>query len=175
MTSDKRPSAVFRQRLRETRRARGLTQGDVGARMREAGFPMDKAGVQRVEKGERGLSLDEAFAFADVLAAVPAQLFTPPGDERVSITDKRSVDGSAMRAWLRYGDAYIADSGDLPEELWRDRAVQKMVAAAMALVDAKRNEDKVGIQDAYLALERTLLAERDRREAVEREKSDADG
>jgi hypothetical protein len=53
--------------------------------------------------------------------------------------------------------------------------VQKMVAAAMALVDAKRNEDKVGIQDAYLALERTLLAERDRREAVEREKSDADG
>lgn len=172
MDDARRVSDVFRQRLRETRTARNLTQGELGARMREAGHPtIDKVAVLRIEKGERGLSLDEALAFASVLHAVPAQLFTPPGDELVSITENYAVDGADMRAWLRYGDALIAHSGDLPEELWQDRAVQKMAVAAIALVDAMRNDDKAGKVDAYHAIEAALGAERERREAAKREKA----
>ena len=108
-----------------------------------------------------------------VLSAVPAQLFTPPGNEDVWLTENVAVNGAGMRAWLQYGDAFVAQSGDLPEELVRDRALEAMAVYALALVDAKRNEDKAGIQDAYRALERTILAERERREAAERDKEDS--
>jgi transcriptional regulator with XRE-family HTH domain len=170
----KRVSDVFRARLFETRKARsGMSQAALAQAMGEAGYRMDKAAVTRIENGERGISLDEAFAFASVLSAVPAQLFTPPGNEDVCLTENVAVNGAGMRAWLQYGDAFVAQSGDLPEELVRDRALEAMAVYALALVDAKRNEDKAGIQDAYRALERTILAERERREAAERDKEDS--
>jgi hypothetical protein len=78
-----------------------------------------------------------------------------------------------MRAWLRYGDAFIAGSGDLPEELVEDRAMHAMAVHAQALVDAKRNGDTAGIQDAYHAMEAVLDAERERREAAELEKAES--
>ena len=172
MKDQKSVGDVFRTRLRETRIARNMSQDALAQAMRKAGYPMDKAAVLRIEKGQRGISLDEAFAFASVLYAVPAQLFTPPGDELVWLTRNMAVDGSGMRAWLRYGDAFIAHSGDLPEELWQDRAVEKMAVAAIALVDAMRNDDKAGKVDAYHAIETALHAERERREAAERGKAE---
>jgi hypothetical protein len=151
-----------------------MTQGELGARMREAGFPMDKAAVQRVEKGERGLSLDEALAFAVVLDAVPAHLFTPPGEERVALTRNfYDLDGTDMRTWLRYGKGFMFAAGDLPAELVEDRAMHAMAVHAQALVDAKRNGDSAGIQDAYHAMAAVLDAERERLEAAKREGADA--
>jgi hypothetical protein len=69
-----------------------------------------------------------------------------------------------MRAWLRYGDAWIADSGDLPDELVADRVQYAIAAHAMALVDAIRGEDKAGKLEAFKAIERTILEARARRE-----------
>jgi len=174
MEEQRRVSDVFRQRLRETRTARNLTQGDLGALMREAGHPtIDNVAVLRIEKGERGISLDEAFAFASVLDAVPAQMFTPPGDELVAVTRNfYDLDGRDMRAWLRYGHAFMFAEGDLPEELSQDRAMARMVAAAVALVDAMRNDDKAGKVDAYQTIEAAVDVERERREAAEREKAE---
>ena len=168
MEDDKRRvSDVFRQRLSETRQARGLSLGALGHLMREAGHStIDKAAVLRIEQGKRGISLDEAFAFASVLFAVPAQLFTPPGDELIYISQNYAVDGGGMRAWLRYGDAFVAHGGDLPEELWQDRAMEAMAVHARALVDADRNNDKAGIQDAFRAMRDVLHAERERREVA---------
>jgi len=174
MTDKKRVSEVFRKRLFETRKDRGgMTQAALAQRMREEGYPMDKAAVARTESGDRGISLDEAFAFTWVLHAVPAQMFTPPGEELVWLTTNAAVDGAGMRAWLRYGDAFIAHSGDLPDELWRDRAVEAMAIHAQAYVDAVRNEDEAGKREAFEAMWRTLFAERERREAAEREKAES--
>ena len=75
-----------------------------------------------------------------------------------------------MRAWLRYGDAYVASSGDLPDELFADRAQAAMAVHAQALVDAKRGCDKAGIQEAYKAMEQTLLDERERRKRAPEER-----
>jgi hypothetical protein len=169
-----RPSEVFRARLRETRRARdNMSQAELGRRMREAGYPLDKAAVLRIEKGERGISLDEALAFASVLSAVPAQMLTPPGDECVYLEKDVRVNGAGMRAWLRFGDSFIADSGDLPDELFRDRAMQAMAIHARALVDAERNEDKAGIQEAFRAMKTVLDEERKRQDDAKREKAEA--
>ena len=168
----KRPSEVFRARLRETRKARGnMSQAELGRRMREAGYPLDRAAVLRIEKGERGISLDEALAFASVLYAVPAQMLTPPEGEDVWLTKDFGVNGEGMRAWLRFGDSFIADSGDIPNELFEARAQQAITIFANGLVDANRNGDKAGIKEAFRAIERTVLAERERR--AERQKGEA--
>lgn len=165
MTDEKRrPSEVFAARLRETRKARGLSQTELARRMTESGRPLSKEALLRIENGTRGLSLDEALALTAVLFVVPPHLLTPPGDEIVWLTDKVGVDGEGMRAWLRYGDAFIAHSGDLPDELVADRALAALGAHALALVDAIRGDDKAGKLEAFHALEQTVLDERARRE-----------
>jgi hypothetical protein len=85
------------------------------------------------------------------------------------------VRSARARAWLRYGDSFIANSGDLPDELIRDRVTQAMAIHARAYLDAIRNEDKEGRREALLAMSRTLEAERERREPAERQKAEADG
>jgi transcriptional regulator with XRE-family HTH domain len=77
----RRPSEVFAVRLRETRKARNLSQTELARRMTNAGRPMSKEALLRIENGTRGLSLDEAIALIAVLFAVPPHLLTPPGDE----------------------------------------------------------------------------------------------
>jgi transcriptional regulator with XRE-family HTH domain len=160
----RRPSEVFAARLRETRKARGFSQTELARRMTDWGRPMSKEALLRIENGTRGISLDEALALAAALFAVPPHLLTPPGDEFVWLTDKMGVDGEGMRAWLRYGDAFIADSGDLPDELIADRALAKVSVHAQAFVDAMRGDDKAGKLEAFHALDQTLLEERGRRE-----------
>src|SRR5215216_532130 len=55
MEEQRRVSDVFRQRLRETRTARNLTQGDLGALMREAGHPtIDNVALFRIKKASGG-------------------------------------------------------------------------------------------------------------------------
>lgn len=169
MTSEKRrPSQVFATRLRETRKARAMSQTDLAQRMTDGGRPMSREALVRIENGTRGVSLDEALALAAALFAVPPHLLTPPGDEFVWLTDKMGVDGEGMRAWLRYGDAFIAHSGELPDELVADRALATVAVHAHALVDAIRGDDKAGKLEAFRALEQTVLNERDRRENARR-------
>src|SRR4051794_36781484 len=121
-----------------------MSQAGLGRRMRAAGYALDNAAGLRVEKGERGESVDAALAFASVLSAVPAQMLTPPGDEYVYLTKNVGVNGAGMRAWFRFGDSFIAHSGDIPDELFVARAQQAIVIYAKALVDANRNRDKAG-------------------------------
>src|SRR5688500_4231713 len=99
----KRPSEIFAARLRETRKARDLTQTELAQLMTDAGLPLSKPALLRIENGERGLSLDEAIALSAVLYAVPAHLLTPPDDGIVALTDKLGVDGEGLRAWLLHG------------------------------------------------------------------------
>jgi len=154
------PSEVFRERLRELRQARGLSQAELARRMRVDGRPMTKVAVLRIEKGERGISLDEAIAFVAVLFAVPPQLFAPPEGKLIALTSNMAVDAAGMRGWLRYGDSFIASEGDLPPERELDLYLRSATIRAQALVDAERQGDKAGIQDAFLGLRNIVNAYR---------------
>jgi transcriptional regulator with XRE-family HTH domain len=149
-----RVSQIFRQRLRETRQARGgLSQGELAARMREAGHPtIDKAAVLRIEKGTRGVSLDEALALASVLNAVPAQLFTPPGEEVVWVTENHGFDGAGMRAWLLHGNEFIATASDYQRSGHAQMLERVVLAHAKALIDAHRGDDPAGVKAELAAL-----------------------
>ena len=59
---------VFRARIREVRKSRGLTQSDLGRLMVDAGYlTLRKNRISEIETGKRKVSVGEAFAFADVL------------------------------------------------------------------------------------------------------------
>ena len=55
------------QRLRTTRKERGLTQVDVADDMAQRGFPWSQPTVARVENRQRHLSFSEARALMDIL------------------------------------------------------------------------------------------------------------
>jgi transcriptional regulator with XRE-family HTH domain len=147
-----RPSQVFAVRLRELRNQRGYSQADLARLMQEAGRPVSKVAVLRIEKGERGLTLDEAIAFARVLGAVPAHMLSPRDEGLVWITGNQAVDGEGMRAWLRTGEPL----GGFQEEL-RSDLEQIVMAHAQALVDAMRGDDAAGKKAALVELGKTAL------------------
>jgi transcriptional regulator with XRE-family HTH domain len=163
----RRPSEVFATRLRETRKARGFSQTELAQQMTEQGQPMSKAALLRIENGERGLSLDEALAFAAVLYAVPAHLLSPPDDAIVRLTDKLGVDGEGLRAWLVHGYEFIATASDYHRGE-RAKSLEKIVLAnAQALVDARRGKDKAGEVAALKQLAETSLVYRSQLELIE--------
>ena len=51
--------------------------------------------------------------------------------------------------------------------------MEAMAVHVRALIDANRNKDKAGIQDAFRAMRDVLDAERERREAAESEKEES--
>lgn len=158
-----RPSQVFAGRLRETRKARGLTQTELAQRMTDAGRPMSKAALLRIENGTRGISLDEALALIAILWAVPPHLLTPPDGELVCLTDEIGVDGGGLRGWLRYGHTFATSSGDLPDELVTDRVLETIAIHAVAFVDAMRGKDKAGQLEALRAIDETVADDRARK------------
>lgn len=100
-------AAVFAQRLREMRDTRGWTQQDLADRMRELGYPMDRASIVKIERlapesrgrgaKARKVSIDEVFAFAAALGVLPGALLHPPDD--VAIAPGLELDSVLFDAW----------------------------------------------------------------------------
>jgi len=151
-----RPSDVFATRLREIRDDRGFSQAELARRMTEAGRPMSKAALLRIEKGTRGLSLDEAVALAELLGVAPAHMLSPPDDAIVWLTSKSGVDGSGMRNWLLFGDPLLLSPPGQRVTL-RLQLVGAIEVYAQAIIDAKKGRDRNGEQHAIRALEAAIL------------------
>jgi transcriptional regulator with XRE-family HTH domain len=168
-----RPSEVFAGRLRETRQARGLSQAELARRLTDAGRPMSKAALLRIESGERGLSLDEALALAHGLNAVAAHLLSPPNGAFIALTDSFALDGSGLRDWLRYG---LWSWEPAPDEGHREGERANLEATlarlAVALTDAVNGNDKAGMKDVSWAIVETV---RQHPEALKRGDLGTDG
>jgi transcriptional regulator with XRE-family HTH domain len=150
------PSAIFRERLREIRVARGLTQEALAARMTDAGFPMQRKTVIEIEAGtRRRVTLDEAFALAYVLDAAPAHMLTPTDDsdqELFAPTPREGwSSGAAVRNWLLLGDA-LARRPDTKRAANRWRAADRLARLSTALLDAERGGDAAAAKGASKAI-----------------------
>jgi transcriptional regulator with XRE-family HTH domain len=152
----KSPSEVFASRLREIRKARDLSQTELARRMTEEGRPMNKAALLRIENGQRGLSLDEALALAELLKVAPAHLLSPPDDAMVWLTDNRGVDGAGMRNWLLFGDPLLLNPPGRRFVL-RAELVGAIEVYAQAIIDAKNGRDEEGRKHAIRALEAAIM------------------
>lgn len=166
------PSKVFGQRLRETREARNLKQAEVAKMMTDAGRPLSRAALLRIENGTRGLSLDEAVALALVLRANPSHMLTPPGDSMLALTDREGVDGPALRNWLTTGNpilAWPASPRDEDRDTLAELLLRTVTYHAVALIDAERIGDKDGIVVAARAIKEAIDKHRAALAAIRKE------
>lgn len=160
-----RPSAVFAQRLREMRKARGLSQTQLSEMLTKHGIPLNRAALLGIEKQSRRVTLDEALAITAVLNAVPAYMLTPPDGSWVELTANYATDGSGLRQFLQQGFPWNVDPvpAEALEDAERDRFVLKLAALARGLDDAARVvRDRAAIKDAVQA----IVDEVNRREAT---------
>jgi transcriptional regulator with XRE-family HTH domain len=156
-TNAQRPSQVFAKRLQETRKDRGFSQTALAQRLTEAGQPMSKAALLRIESGERGLLLDEALALAQVLHVAPAHLLSPEDDEQIALTPSFSVDGAGLRNWLLFGAPMLAMTEEGQRASARIKLAFNIEDYARAIVDARDGRDKAGLESATRALEAVIL------------------
>ena len=145
-----RPSEVFARRLRETRKARNLTQGQLAEMLTKAGVPMSKTALLGIEGGKRGLSLDEALAITAELNAVPTHMLLPPEGVFVQIDDNFGTDSRGFREFLRYGFPWNLDAVPyeyLPDEE-REKFQLQLARLALTLGDAYRAANGDAIKEA---------------------------
>lgn len=155
---DGRPSEVYATRLREIRKSLDLSQAELARRMTAEGRPLSKVALLRIEKGTRGLSLDEALALAELLQVAPADLLSPPDDSMIRLTGSRAVDGAALRNWLLFGHPLLAtpEGQRVQSRIEFTHAVETL---AQAILDAK--DDSEGKKRAMQALMRVVAAHHD--------------
>lgn len=128
------PTDVFRQRLREERRRRGLSRDHVSAQLRKLGHPIDAQTVGRIESGRiKRVPLDDVFALSYVLDLSPLFLLLPsqqgdPPPKVAPLEGAPAVPHYALRAWLRgYDPLPGQDVEEFVLATPRDEQLQRLV------------------------------------------------
>lgn len=157
-------SEVFALRLRETREARRMNQGKLAAILTASGTPMSKTALLRLERGQRGLSLDEALAITEKLAAVFATMLTPPEDKLVRLSESLAIGGADLRTWMVSGATWRRlPTVDEVADAQQARFERNLIRLSLNLVDTLRISGEDG-KVAKVEAVNALVAEVRRRE-----------
>jgi transcriptional regulator with XRE-family HTH domain len=98
----KRPTEIVAERVRERREALGWNQAELARRLDELDYKIDRSTINKLENGNRGVSVDDLFALSLVLMVPPASLVTPrKGAAQVAITPRTRFPATLVGAWLR--------------------------------------------------------------------------
>jgi transcriptional regulator with XRE-family HTH domain len=91
-SDDLRPELTFARRVRELREALGLSQIQLATTLTLKGVKIDPTSITRLEKGTRGVRLDEAVAIAEVLDRTVDEMLRPvlPPGEQVVQAEKQA-------------------------------------------------------------------------------------
>lgn len=83
------------------RRARGLSQQELSARLTELGRPMLPSALSKIEGRDRGVDVDDLIALAVALGVNPSRLLLPgnAGDDEALLTSTLAVPGWAAWQW----------------------------------------------------------------------------
>jgi transcriptional regulator with XRE-family HTH domain len=95
-----RPSEVAASRIKALRKRHGWTQQQLADRLAELGSPLDRVAIAKIELGQRGLPLDEAFSFALALDVAPTNLFLPLEGEEVRVAGEVVIPSGLARRWV---------------------------------------------------------------------------
>lgn len=89
-------------RLRKWRNRRGFTTSELAEKMGELGQPIHASAVTKIEKGDRGVTLDEWIAFAAALNVPPVALILPldGAHARVHLTTKSEIHPHLALEWI---------------------------------------------------------------------------
>lgn len=124
---DERPEVVFARRMREVRESKGRSQSAVAMHlMLVMGVRLDATAITRMEKGTRGIGLDEAVGIADALGTTVTDLLRPaaiPFEEQLE-----SVRREGRDAHMRWAAALAEYQG----ARWRERTLEEVLAEELA-------------------------------------------
>lgn len=101
---DQKPGVTgrrFAANLRAARERAGLSQADLAAKMAAENFPFHQQTVDRIEKGTRRVSIDEAPLLASAVGSTVDALFRPRGlalDAAVIAAETRDARGAYSEA-----------------------------------------------------------------------------
>ena len=124
--------------VRDARIRAGLSQGELGRRMKDLGWPWSQQTVARTEDGKRKLSAGEAAAIARILSATVDRLLMP-GRQASLMALLDAATGRAATAWeaiAEWTDDLLAAQRQLAvtlkEALASEYAADPRVAALIA-------------------------------------------
>ncbi len=104
------PSDNVRQRVRAVRSRQRWSLAQLAERMGELGYPMDVSTIGKIERGQRGVSIDDVFALALALEVAVIHLCVPlSDDDRLAVTETRAMHPQLARRWARGFDPLDAD------------------------------------------------------------------
>lgn len=158
---------VFGRRLRDARKAQGLSTAALCGYLAEMGVDVDRRVISNIENGRRArIGLEEWLAISLVLGVPPVAMVMPDEDEQLTISPRTAIDDVAFWSWLLSESAPDEDAGD-PDD--RDAVVfawgQRMLWQARL--------DGLGLlrelDDAYQRLDLVEWAGTDEDRAAERE------
>jgi 8-oxo-dGTP diphosphatase len=96
------PSEVFREQLRTVRRLKGWTQQQLADALAEIGVRIDASAITRLERGTRGVTLDDVVAIAAALGVSPLHLLVPlDNSAQLDVAPALSAVAPDVRAWIR--------------------------------------------------------------------------
>jgi transcriptional regulator with XRE-family HTH domain len=138
------PEVILGEQLASFRSRQGLTADQLAERVVQIGGPAyDRATISKIENGQRGVSLNEAFIFAAALRVAPINLFVPvKNDLKFELTPMITTTPSYARPWVR-GELPLAGLEDkafwteVPDEQWRKRSA-RLVEAQQGVQKAER-------------------------------------
>jgi transcriptional regulator with XRE-family HTH domain len=119
-TGDMPPSRVFATRLPEVRKRHGWSQQRLAERLKELDYEIPRVTIAKIEKGQRLVKLDEAFAIAYALDVSPLHLLVPIENEpRVLLAGgEQPFEPQWARDWIR---GYEPAIGQDPRMFWMER------------------------------------------------------
>lgn len=161
----KAPTEVFSDQLRRIRERHGISVRDLSGRLEELGVTMDPSAITRIEKGRRGVSLDDALALAAGLNVAPLQLLVPLGEEAtMAVVPEIEIHPDLARRWIA-GDSPLTNSDrySLRREEWYERSAVLRLFDAVTAAQHEVSAAQIKLQRAeYVGDEEEASAARDR-------------
>jgi transcriptional regulator with XRE-family HTH domain len=132
------------EQLARFRSRQGLTADQLAERVVQIGGPVyDRATISKIENGQRGVGLNEAFIFAAALRVAPINLFVPiDNDQKFELTAAISTTPGYARPWVcgTHPLPGLEDKAfwtEVPDELWRKRSA-RLTDAQQGVHEAER-------------------------------------
>jgi transcriptional regulator with XRE-family HTH domain len=136
----RRPGHILGARVRETRKLRDWSQGELARRVEELGYPMSRVTITKIEKGgERAdrAPLQEVLVLAAALGVAPVHLIVPLEDDAaVEIAPKLRLSARQTRGWIR-GAELLAGSDPAWEYYLDELPEDELVAVLEAVLGGK--------------------------------------
>lgn len=117
MARPMRVSKTVGEQVRRHRERKGWTQARLSDELAALGEPMDRVVLTRIEKGTRGVTVDEVLLLALALGVSPAHLMMPRATAPVKLAAEfPAVAGWEALMWLRGASPLLQADGAVEDE-----------------------------------------------------------